>query len=163
MSKNKDKDNVVFDNDDSYTKNEDYLEHSDVEEQPNIYSSDKDTEKNFGAQYQKDLKKFHALKKQLEEMRPTKRRDKSKTPTNVQKKSRISFSEDVSNDDNKQISNNISDVNQDEQEQENQDKQVQDNQDEQEQDNRDEQEQDNRDKQEQDDQNSENEYQIEKR
>ncbi|CAG8590428.1 21009_t:CDS:2 [Gigaspora rosea] len=69
MSRNKSKNKVISDDDNSYMENEDYTELSDIEKLSSIYSSDIDTEENFEVQRQEDLSKIHALEKQLEQMR----------------------------------------------------------------------------------------------
>ncbi|RIB03880.1 hypothetical protein C2G38_2149305 [Gigaspora rosea] len=79
MSRNKSKNKVISDDDNSYMENEDYTELSDIEKLSSIYSSDIDTEENFEVQRQEDLSKIHALEKQLEQMRRTNKSSTNQT------------------------------------------------------------------------------------
>ncbi|KAF0333000.1 hypothetical protein F8M41_017681, partial [Gigaspora margarita] len=90
MSRNKSKNKVISDDDNSYTENKDYTEFSDIEKLPSIYSNNTDTEENFEVQHQEDLSKIHALEKQLEQMRRSMngKKNNSRTQNNISSKAK---------------------------------------------------------------------------
>ncbi|RIB00881.1 hypothetical protein C2G38_2150691 [Gigaspora rosea] len=90
MSRNKSKNKVISDDDNSYMENKNYTELSDIEKPSSIYSNDTDTEENFEVQHQEDLSKIHALEKQLEQMRCSmnSKKNNSRTQNNISSKAK---------------------------------------------------------------------------